>query len=130
MEPRGRPAPRDDLLRDNVTASPVPELDSYVVVLLRRGPRASDFSDEELDDLQARHVAYMDRLRHEGVLLINGPFANQPDQTLRGFCVYRCPAEQARALAEADPSVEAGRLRTETFTWFVPKGTLVRSQGS
>ena len=33
------------------------ELDSYSFVLLKRGPRAAEFSDEELDVLQEQHLA-------------------------------------------------------------------------
>ena len=105
-----------------MTDDQIPELDSFSVVLLRSGPRAGDFSDQELDDLQTRHVTYMNGLRDDGFLLINGPFVDQPDETLRGFCIFTCSLDEARSLAEGDPSVRAGRLAAEAFTWMVPRG--------
>jgi hypothetical protein len=33
------------------------ELDTYTFVLLRRGPRPHEFSDEELEEIQAGHLA-------------------------------------------------------------------------
>ena len=64
------------------------------------------------------------RLRAEGHALITGPLSGQPDQSLRGINVFRTSVEETRALMESDPSVQAGRLRFDVFTWYVPVGTL------
>jgi hypothetical protein len=37
-----------------------PELDSLTLVILRRGPKASEFSDEELDFEETRELAEQD----------------------------------------------------------------------
>jgi hypothetical protein len=63
------------------------EFDTYTLVLSRRGPRALEFSEEELERLQAQHVAHLDALRERGVLLAGGPFRDQPDETPRGLGV-------------------------------------------
>ena len=47
--------------------------DVYTLVLLRRPPDAPQMSDEQLEALQARHLAYRAKLRREGVLVANGP---------------------------------------------------------
>lgn len=107
-----------------VVNADLPELDTFAVVLLRRGARADVFSDAELDELQNGHIAHMNKLRDEGTLVTNGPFLDQRDETLRGFCIYSCSLEEARRLAEQDPSVRAGRLTVESFTWLVPAGTM------
>jgi hypothetical protein len=38
--------------------------------------------------------------------------------------------EEARALAEADPMVQAGRLTVEVLTWWVEKGVMEFPQAS
>jgi uncharacterized protein len=100
------------------------ELDSYTFVLLKRGPRALEFSDEELEGLQEQHLAHLDAMREQGHMLIAGPFSEQPDESLRGFCLYRTDLEETRRLAESDPSVRAGRMAVDVMTWWTKKGLL------
>ena len=100
------------------------ELERYSFVLLRRGPRAHEFSDDELDRLQAAHLAHLDAMKECGVMAVAGPFAEQPDETWRGFCLYTVELEEARCLAESDPSVQAGRLAVEVFYGFSKKGAI------
>ena len=100
------------------------EFDRYSLVILRRGPRAAEFSDEELDRLQEEHLAHLRSLRERGAILAGGPFDDQDDDSFRGMSLYGVPLEEARALAEADPAVRAGRLRVEVVTWLTPPGDL------
>jgi uncharacterized protein YciI len=103
----------------------VPEaFDVYTMVILRRPADAPQMSDEELDALQARHLAYRAELRRRGVLVVNGPFGEQSDVTLRGMSVFACDLDEARRLSDADPSVQAGRLSYDVFEWWVAAGTL------
>jgi uncharacterized protein YciI len=106
------------------------ELDSYTLVLSRRGPRALEFSDAELEELQTQHLAHLDALRAQGVLLAGGPFDDQPDETFRGMSLYRTDLEETRRLAEQDPSVRAGRLAIEVMTWLTKKGELAFPRAS
>jgi uncharacterized protein YciI len=101
------------------------ELESYTFVLLRRPDDAPDFPEEELDQLQEQHLAHLDAMRARGVLLAAGPFGDQPDESWRGLCLYRTSIEETRALAEQDPSVRAGRLAVDVFTWCTKKGAVV-----
>ena len=64
----------------------------------------------------------MDGLRERGLMLANGPFNEQSDESLRGLCVMACGVDEARELVQADPSVAAGRLAPEVFTWLIPPG--------
>lgn len=98
--------------------------DVYTMVILRRPPDAPDMSDEELDALQARHLAYRAELRRQDVIVVNGPFGEQSDITLRGMSVFAGDLEEARRLTDADPSVQAGRLAYDVFEWWVAAGTL------
>ena len=100
------------------------DFDTYTLVLLRRGPRAFEFSDAELERLQEQHLAHLAKLRAGGALLVAGPFVDQDDQTYRGVCVYRSSLEATRRLAEQDPAVQAGRLAVEVVTWLTEKGAL------
>ena len=102
----------------------MPELVRFSFVLLRRGPRADEFSEEELERLQAAHLAHLDEMRERGAMYVAGPFSEQPDESLRGFCLYTVELEEARELAESDPSVQAGRMAVDVFNWWTPKGAL------
>ncbi len=98
--------------------------DVYTVVLLRRPPDAPQMSEEALDDLQARHLAYRAQLRRDGVLIVNGPLGEQSDIAMRGLSIFACSLDEARRLSDADPSVQAGRLAYDVFEWWVGAGTL------
>jgi uncharacterized protein len=100
------------------------ELDSYTFVLLKRGSRALEFSDEELGRLQEQHLAHLDAMQEQGHLLIAGPFSDQPEESLRGFCLYRTDLEETRHLVESDPSVQAGRMAVDVMTWWTKRGAL------
>jgi uncharacterized protein YciI len=100
------------------------EFDVYTVVLLTRPPNAAQVSDEELDALQAKHLAYRAELRRQGVLVVNGPLDQQTDISLRGLSIFNCSLDEARRLSDADPSVQAGRLGYEVFEWWMAAGSL------
>jgi uncharacterized protein YciI len=55
------------------------ELDAFTFVLLRRGPRAADHTEEELEEIQAGHLAFLEQMREQGHLLLSGPFRDQED---------------------------------------------------
>ena len=98
--------------------------DVYTLVLLRRPPDAPQMTDDELDALQARHLAYRAQLRRDGVLVANGPLSEQSDPMLRGLSIFACDLDEARRLSDGDPSVRAGRLTYDVFEWWVAAGTL------
>lgn len=100
------------------------EFDTYTVVLLRRGPRAADFSDAELDRIQEQHLAHLQAMRDQGAMLVGGPFRDQADESFRGLSIYRTDLDETRRLAEQDPAVKAGRLAVEAMTWLSGKGEL------
>ena len=81
-------------------------------------------SEGELAALQQEHLAFNARMREAGHAVITGPVSGQPDESLRGISVFRTSEEETRHLVEADPSVRAGRLAVDVFTWLMPAGTL------
>jgi uncharacterized protein YciI len=101
------------------------DLEAFELVLLRRPASATHYPDEELERIQREHMAYHARLRESGHVVTNGPVDGQPDPSLRGLTFYRTGSiERSRELAEADPSVRAGRLSVEIMTWYCPPGTM------
>jgi len=97
--------------------------DVYTMVLLRRPSNAPAMSDEELDALQARHLAYRAGLKRDGVLVANGPLGEQSDLSMRGLSIFACDLAEAKRLSDGDPSVQAGRLAYDLFEWWVAEGT-------
>jgi uncharacterized protein YciI len=98
--------------------------DVYTLVLLRRPVDAPEMSDEELDALQARHLAYRAELRRRGVLVANGPLREQSDESMRGISIFACDLAEAARLSDGDPSVQAGRLAYDLMEWWVAADTL------
>jgi uncharacterized protein YciI len=98
--------------------------DVFTFVILRRPVDAPEMSDEALDDLQARHLAYRADLRRQGLLVVNGPCDGRGDASYRGMSIFACgPAEAAR-LSDGDPSVAAGRLTHDVLEWWVAADSL------
>jgi uncharacterized protein len=100
------------------------EFDTYTLVLLRRGPRAHEYEGAELDRLQQAHLGHLKAMHERGALLVAGPFDRQEDETFRGLCLYGVPLDEARQLAESDPSVQAGRMAVQAMEWWTEKGAL------
>lgn len=100
------------------------KLDAYTIVLLRRPPGAPRFTEQQLNELQAGHLAFNARMREAGHALANGPFQDQPDESWRGLTIFRTSIDETRKLMEGDPSVQAGRLTYDLFTWLMPVGAL------
>jgi uncharacterized protein YciI len=98
--------------------------DVYTLVLLRRPADAPVMSGDELDSLQARHLAYRAELARRGVLVANGPFTEQTDVAMRGLSIFACEPAEAARLSDADPSIQAGWLTYGVMAWWVAAGTL------
>ncbi len=97
--------------------------DVYTVVVLRRGD-TPEMPEDELNALQARHLAYRADLVRRGVVVVNGPFDEQSDQTYRGMSIFACDPAEAARLSDGDPSVIAGRLAYDVMEWWVRAGSL------
>jgi uncharacterized protein YciI len=95
----------------------------YYLRLLKRGSQWTPEETPELERLQIAHLAYGQKLREAGKIVINGPLLDNGD--LRGVSILRVSSlEEAKALSDADPSVRAGRLVSELHPWMVHKGIL------
>ena len=98
--------------------------DVYTVVVLRRPADPPELPDDELEELQARHLAYRAGLRRQGSLVVNGPFGEQSDPSYRGMSIFACDAAEAARLSDGDPSMAAGRLGYDVMAWWVRAGAL------
>jgi len=100
------------------------EFDVYTVVVLRRPADLPELSEDELDALQARHLAYRAELRQQGLVVVNGPFVEQTDPSYRGMSIFACDPAEAGRLSDGDPSVVAGRLAYDVMEWWVGSDSL------
>ena len=97
------------------------EMTTYYVALLYRGPNWSADDTPERQKIMQGHLANIGRLADEGKLILAGPFRDGTD--LSGMFVFQVASlEEAKALCDTDPAVQAGRLRVELHPWFSAKG--------
>src|SRR4051794_21093675 len=101
------------------------ELEEFELVILRRPANPTPYDDETLARIQSEHLAYMAQLRTDGIVVVNGPVVDQPDESMRGLTFFRTGGlDEARRLAEADPAVRAGRMVIEVMRWWCPPGLM------
>ncbi len=99
------------------------EFESYQLVILKKGPNWTAEESEAATKRQAAHLAHLTKMGESGKMVLAGPFSDQKDESYRGICLYRVGSlDEARALAEADPTVQSGHLAVEAMTWWVEKG--------
>lgn len=90
---------------------------------LKRGAKWTPEKTPATEELQKAHLANINRLAEMKKLVVAGPFGDNTN--LRGIFVFRVASlDDARALAETDPAVQAGRLAIEIHPWLVPEGIL------
>lgn len=96
------------------------EMTTYYLALLYRGPNSTGQATPETQRIQEEHMANIRRMAEAGKLILAGPFSDNGN--LRGIFVFRVGSlEEAKALADADPAVKAGRLAPEIHPWFAAK---------
>lgn len=104
---------------------PMPEMTTYYFGMLVRGEKwtAAGAESPERVELQKQHLGHLKKMHELGRLLIAGPLLD--DGAIRGLLVYKAASlEEARAWAEADPAVKAGRLKVEMHPWMTQKGII------
>jgi uncharacterized protein YciI len=95
----------------------------YYFGMLRRGPRWTAERTPETAKLQADHLSNIRALGKTGKLVIAGPFEDGGDYA--GVFIFKVDTlEEARALADTDPAIKAGRLVIDIHPWMVAKGSL------
>jgi uncharacterized protein YciI/uncharacterized damage-inducible protein DinB len=91
----------------------------YHLAILKRGPQTAQPA-AEAQKILLDHLRNIRRMMDEGKMLVAGPFMTDAD--LGGICVFNTEsAEEAKAWAESDPLVKAGRFTVEIHPWLVAK---------
>ena len=95
-------------------------LKSYFIALYVKGAKADQpQTQEERDEFLRQHTAYLRSQVEAGKYLLVGPFTDGGQ--IRGMAViHAASAEEARAIAEADPAVKSGRLAIEIHPVILP----------
>lgn len=103
-------------------SSPI-KLTTAYLALLTRGAKWTPEKTPATEQLQKDHMANIIRLAEMKKLVVAGPFGDNGE--LRGIFVFKVASiDEARALTETDPAVQAGRLAIDVHPWLVPEGVL------
>lgn len=117
---KGLPEPLSKITYDSVQATAWGAdqygMKQYVLVFLKAGPNRSQDSISRAN-LQKAHMENITRLANEGKLILAGPMMD--DGEIRGIYVFDVRSlEEARALTETDPAIQAGSLVLEMHPWY------------
>ena len=94
-------------------------LDRFTLVFLVTRPGAPPYDEA----VQNAHLSHLADLHESGRLLAAGPLRD-PEGELRGIAVLNVGVEEAHALFEEDPAVQAGWFDLRIYPWFSPAGAL------
>ena len=101
--------------------SSVPDPDKmtvYYMAMLKKGP-VRNHDSLTAAGIQEAHMAHIMKMAEEKKLVLAGPFLDNGD--LRGIFILNVASkEEAEALTNQDPAVQAGRLVMEIHPWYGP----------
>jgi uncharacterized protein len=98
-------------------AEPAHKLVEFHMALLKHGPKWTASESEETKRLHQEHLNYVMSLLDSGKAIIAGPLTDGGE--IDGVFVFRAKsAEEAKAWAEADPSVASGFRSAEMHPWW------------
>jgi uncharacterized protein len=99
---------------------------TYVLGILRKGPRWGEGTDEERQRIQEGHLANIRKMASMGKLIVAGPIE---DPNLRGIFIFGISSvEEAKALVKDDPAIAAERLAVDFYPWYAAGGLKVDLQ--
>ncbi|MBP6003171.1 MAG: hypothetical protein KA746_07035 [Pyrinomonadaceae bacterium] len=91
---------------------------TYVLCILKTGPKDADFTGKERDDIFAAHMANIGKLADAGKLAVAGPFMKN-EKGYRGLYIFNVATiDDARKIADTDPAVKAGILVPDLTLWY------------
>ena len=91
---------------------------TYVLCILKTGPKDAEIKGEERNQIFAAHFANIRRLADEGKLVVAGPFGKN-DKNYRGLYIFNVSTvEDAEKLVELDPAVKAGVFVPDLTPWY------------
>lgn len=93
--------------------------------VLRKGPTWSPEDTPEVSANQRLHLALLDRLRQEGILLLSGPIPQGKD--FRGFVILDVDDEaRVHSLFKDDAHMQSERLVLDVYPWLVAAAALAK----
>lgn len=106
----------DKLLADSLGGDDY-GMKAYMFVILKTGPNKIE-DKHVLDSLFNGHMENIGRLAANGKLVVAGPLGKN-DKTYRGIFILNVKTvEEANALLETDPTIQAKVLEAEVFKWY------------
>src|SRR5438876_535141 len=103
------------------------EFDTFVVARLLAGPTPPELTKAEEREQQDAHMAHIADMWTSGKPIAAGPASGAAG--LRGFSLFACSLEEARAIADADPAVRNGSLVNDYAVWHTPSAMIVPGAG-
>lgn len=98
-------------------AEPAHKLVQFHMALLKHGPKWTATESDETKRLHQEHINYVMSTLESGKAIIAGPLTDGGE--IDGVYVFRAKsAEEAKAWAEADPSVASGFRIAEMHPWW------------
>lgn len=106
----------DKLLADSLGGDDY-GMKAYMFVILKTGPNKIE-DKTVVDSLFRGHMENIGRLAASGKLVVAGPLGKN-DKTYRGIFILNVKTvEEANALLETDPTIQAKVLEAEVFKWY------------
>ena len=101
---------------------------SYVLCILKTGPKDGEIKGDERKEIFAGHFANIGRLADEGKLVVAGPFGKN-DRSYRGLYIFNVATiEEAEKLVMLDPAVKAGVFVPELTPWYGSAAMMIVSE--
>ncbi len=101
---------------------------TYVLCILKTGPKDATIKGVERDAIFAGHFANIGRLAEEGKLAVAGPFGKN-DKAYRGLYIFNVTTiEDAEKLVKLDPAVKAGVFIVELTPWYGSAALMIVSE--
>ncbi|WP_286756720.1 hypothetical protein [Roseivirga sp. UBA838] len=91
----------------------------YTFVFLNTNPDRAELPKEQVDSLQAGHLANINRLVKEKKMIAAGPF-----YTGGGIFLFDTNMADTEAILNSDPAISAGRFKLEVYPFDLMEGKL------
>jgi len=103
-------------------ASAQPDTALYYVSFLRPAADRPTLAKEDGERLQSAHMAHIRKMAADGYLVSAGPFDDTPTTISGIFIMKAVSIEEARRIANQDPTIAARRNTIDVHSWRGPKG--------
>ncbi|WP_252941955.1 YciI family protein [Roseivirga pacifica] len=107
------------LLFASVSLSAQTERGRYTFVFLNTNPDRAELPKNQVDSLQAGHIANINRLVKEQKMIAAGPY-----YTGGGIFIFDTDLEETQAVLDSDPAIAAGRFRLEVYPFDMQDGEI------